>query len=220
MIHQFLNKKGGYMKKLILVPLIVLAFSVVFMACNKPGADEARRGEKAKMADSDLEKSIRAKLDSDQQIKAADLRVNADADKNEVTLSGTVKSEALRTKAVELANSAHSGLMINDKVDVKPREISRKDYTEELAREERTNAKQFGEEVGDKLDDAWIHAKIVAKLIGNSTTPERKINVDVVDNVVTLRGKVENAEQKSEAERVAKETEGVKQVRNQLKVSA
>ncbi len=208
------------MKKLILVPLIVLAFSVVFMACNKPGADEARRGEKAKMTDSDLEKSIRAKLDSDQQIKAANLRVNADADKNEVTLSGTVKSEALRTKAVELANSAQSGLRINDKIDVKPREISRKDYTEELAREERTNAKQFGEEVGDKLDDAWIHAKIVAKLIGNSTTPERKINVDVVDNVVTLRGKVENAEQKSEAERVAKETEGVKQVRNQLKVSA
>ena len=60
--------------------------------------------------------------------------------------------------------------------------------------------------------------QIVTKLIGNTDTPERKINVDVVNNVVTLRGTVDTAEQKAEAERVAKDTEGVKRVVNQLKV--
>ena len=93
-------------------------------------------------------------------------------------------------------------------------------YTEEQAREERARAKENKETIGDTLDDAWIHTKIVAKLIANSKTPERKINVDVVKNAVTLRGTVDSAEEKDEAERIAKETEGVQRVTNQLKVVA
>jgi hypothetical protein len=93
-------------------------------------------------------------------------------------------------------------------------------YSEEQAREERARAKQNKETVGDALDDAWIHAKIVTKLIGDSKTPERNINVDVVHNEVTLRGTVDTAEAKAEAERIAKETDGVRKVTNQLKVVA
>ena len=91
-------------------------------------------------------------------------------------------------------------------------------YSEEQAREERERAKANKETIGQSLDDAWIHTKIVAKLISNTQTPERKINVDVVDGAVTLRGQVDTAEAKTEAERVAKETDGVKKVTNQLKV--
>jgi osmotically-inducible protein OsmY len=93
-------------------------------------------------------------------------------------------------------------------------------YSEEQAREERDRAKENKETIGDTIEDAWIHTKIVAKLIANSKTPERKINVDVVKNVVTLRGTVDSAEEKAEAERIAKETEGVQKVTNQLKVVA
>lgn len=99
------------------------------------------------------------------------------------------------------------------------RERSRSDYTAEEARQAREKAKGAGETIGDTLDDAWIHTKIVAKLIANTTTPERNINVDVVDNIVTLRGNVETAEERTEAEKVAKETEGVKQVKNQIRVT-
>ena len=99
------------------------------------------------------------------------------------------------------------------------REKSRSDYTAEEARQAREKAKSGGETIGDTLDDAWIHTKIVAQLIANATTPERKINVDVVDNIVTLRGDVETREESTEAERVAKETEGVKQVKNQIRVT-
>ena len=91
-------------------------------------------------------------------------------------------------------------------------------YSEEQAREERERAKANKETVGQSLEDAWIHTKIVAKLIGDTDTPERKINVDVVEGTVTLRGTVDTAEGKTEAERIAKETEGVKKVVNQLKV--
>jgi len=91
-------------------------------------------------------------------------------------------------------------------------------YSEEQAREERERAKGNKETIGQSLDDAWIHTKIVAKLISDTQTPERKINVDVVDGAVTLRGQVDTGEAKAEAERVAKETDGVKKVMNQLKV--
>ncbi len=92
-------------------------------------------------------------------------------------------------------------------------------YSEEQAREERERAKANKETIGQSLEDAWIHTKIVAKLIGDADTPERKINVDVVDGAVTLRGTVDTAEAKSEAERISKETDGVKKVTNQLKVA-
>jgi osmotically-inducible protein OsmY len=92
-------------------------------------------------------------------------------------------------------------------------------YSEEEARAERARAKQNKETVGDTLEDAWIHTKVVAQLIGDSQTPERKINVDVVNNEVTLRGAVDTPEAKAEAERIVKETTGVKKVTNQLKVT-
>jgi len=98
-------------------------------------------------------------------------------------------------------------------------ENMRGQYSEKEAQEERARAKQNKETIGDTLEDAWIHTKIVAKLIGDTKTPERKINVDVVNNVVTLRGTVDTAEAKAEAERVAKETDGVKQVKNELKIA-
>jgi osmotically-inducible protein OsmY len=109
---------------------------------------------------------------------------------------------------------------VNDKIDVKPLEIARTDFTEDLAKKELEKAKQAGEKLGGTIEDAWLHGKILAKLVGNEKTPARNINVDVVKGVVTLRGSVSDAEQKSEAEKLAKETEGVKSVKNQLKVNA
>lgn len=91
-------------------------------------------------------------------------------------------------------------------------------YSEQQAREEREKAKANKETIGQSLEDAWLHTKVVAKLITNADTPERKINVDVVDGTVTLRGTVDTAEGRTEAERLAKETDGVKKVVNQLKV--
>jgi len=92
-------------------------------------------------------------------------------------------------------------------------------YSEDQAREEREKAKANKETIGQSLEDAWIHTKIVAQLISDSNTPERNINVDVVDGAVTLRGTVDTAEAKTEAARIAKETEGVKKVTDQLKVA-
>jgi osmotically-inducible protein OsmY len=200
--------------------LTLLGVSLSLNGCTTADSREATSGptSTAQMTNSELEEKIKARFKTDAQLNAANLSVDANVDRNEITLSGTVGSESLRTKAIELAKSAHAGLIVTTKIDVKPGEISRTAYTIERAREERDIAKGRGETIGDSLDDAWIHTKIVAQLIGNSATPERKINVDVTNNVVTLRGTVETAEQKTEAEQIAKNTESVKSVNSQLKV--
>ena len=46
------------------------------------------------------------------------------------------------------------------------------------------------------------------------------INVDSDNGVVTLKGKVESAEMKKKAEEIAKKVDGVKSVKNQLRVEA
>jgi osmotically-inducible protein OsmY len=173
---------------------------------------------RATITDTDLENSIKAKLDANDKLRAADLDVDADINNNEVVLTGTVESQETRMQAVEIAKGAHPGIVVTDKIDVEPRDVPRAQYTEEQAREERERAESSNEKVGASLDDAWIHMKIVAQLIGDPDTPKRKINVDVVDNVVTLRGAVDTQQEKTEAERIARETEGVKRVNSQLKV--
>jgi hyperosmotically inducible protein len=47
-----------------------------------------------------------------------------------------------------------------------------------------------------------------------------KIDVDSADGVVTLKGRVESAEAKKKAEQIAKQVDGVKSVKNQLRVEA
>jgi osmotically-inducible protein OsmY len=196
--------------------MIALVLTMGSMGCGPDGDDSRRVESRAALSNSDLENHIKARRDSDEPLKAANLSVIADAKKKEAMLSGTVESEALRRKAVELAKSAHSGLTVNDMIDVKPGEIARKDFTEDLAKQEWGKAKQVGDQVSTRVEDAWIHAKIVAKLVDTTDMPARNINVDVVKNVVTLRGNVSTAQ---ENERVAQETEGVERVDNQLKVS-
>jgi osmotically-inducible protein OsmY len=105
-----------------LIPLL-FGLNVILAGCDERSRQPATQTtppSAAKMSDSDLEKAVRAKLESDVALKEAKLNVDANADKNEVTISGTVRSQDMRDKAVDLAKSAHSGLTINDKIDVKP----------------------------------------------------------------------------------------------------
>ena len=176
------------------------------------------RTSSVESSNSDIERSIKTQLSSDPGLQG--IAVDARADKNEVTLSGTVPSEELRTRAVDVAKSGRPDLIVTDKIDVQPREVSRSEYTDEMARTAREKTKKLGDQLGDSLDDAWIHAKIQAKLIDNPDTPSREINIDVINKVVTLRGQVNTINAKDEAERTARQTQGVKRVNNLLKVQA
>jgi osmotically-inducible protein OsmY len=89
------------------------------LASRDRGITEPNRTTEG-MSGKELENAVKTKLQSDQQLRNASIKVSADAEKNAVTLSGTVPSEEARNKAVELAKSAHSGLTVNDEIEVKP----------------------------------------------------------------------------------------------------
>ncbi|HUR97194.1 MAG TPA: BON domain-containing protein [Pyrinomonadaceae bacterium] len=74
--------------------------------------------------------------------------------------------------------------------------------------------------IGSGANDSWLWVKTRASLLGTSDLRESTINVDVVNDVVTLKGTVANAAQKTKAEQVAKGIDGVKSVKNELKVAA
>jgi osmotically-inducible protein OsmY len=171
------------------------------------------------VSNSDLEQNVKSKLAADPQTASANLGVSADASKNQVTLSGTLYSESARTEAINDAKAAQPGLDVVDKIEVKPGEIPRSAYTDDMAREAREQAQTRGDKIGTSVEDAWIHTKIESKLVTNSETPARDIHIDVQNGVVTLRGTVGVASQKADAGRIAKDTDGVKRVNNLLHVS-
>ncbi|MBZ5675646.1 MAG: BON domain-containing protein [Acidobacteriia bacterium] len=203
--------------------LITLTFLILFgflAGCSQTGSTTAASAPPA-MTDTDLQHSIQSRLNADPDLSVAKLDVDADVKNNTVTLKGTVPTETARLRAVELAKAGvPANLAITDKIDVKPAEISRSEFTDEMARDAREKAKTAGDKLGTSINDAWIHTKITSKLISDRDTPVRKINIDVVDGVVTLRGEVKTATAKDEADRSAMDTEGVKRVRNLLKITA
>jgi len=90
------------------------------------------------------------------------------------------------------------------------------------ANKERYNreAKESGRKVGTGANDTWLWIKTRFDLAAADDLRDSTINVDVDNDIVTLSGTVASAAQKTKAETVAKAVEGVKSVRNQLKVQA
>ena len=114
------------MKRLYWLTPVILGSVLILPACDQGRDNPATTSESAppsamsKISDSDLEKAIRTKLESDNAVKQADLSVRVNVDDNKAILSGTVASQDLKNKAIDLAKSAQPGLIIEDKIDVKP----------------------------------------------------------------------------------------------------
>jgi osmotically-inducible protein OsmY len=68
-------------------------------------------------------------------------------------------------------------------------------------------------------DDNYISDSVREKLASDSVVKGGAIDVDVKDGVVTLKGNVQEAKQKSKAESLAKKVKGVKSVVNKLQVT-
>jgi osmotically-inducible protein OsmY len=81
-------------------------------------------------------------------------------------------------------------------------------------------AKSLGSKIGTGLDDGWLWTKTRFDLAAVDDLRDSTINVDVDNAVVTLSGTVANAAQKAKAESTAKAVEGVKAVKNMLKIVA
>ncbi len=69
-----------------------------------------------------------------------------------------------------------------------------------------------------QVKDAWVTAKTKVVLMTTDDLKTSDLNVDTVEGVVTLHGKVPTADQRDRAEKVAMGVDGVKAVKNLLQV--
>jgi hyperosmotically inducible periplasmic protein len=72
---------------------------------------------------------------------------------------------------------------------------------------------------GDHVDDGSIVTQVKASLVAEKGVPSSDVNVEVYKGVVLLSGFVKTQAEKDAAGKVAKNTAGVKSVRNQLIVN-
>jgi hyperosmotically inducible periplasmic protein len=156
--------------------------------------------------------------------------IDVDVKAGVVTLQGTVPSEAARARALELARKNDGVKNVVDQLKIAPARGTNMEGKMDRAGEK---AERAGERAADKtasaarktgraVDDGWIKSKIYAQYLAdwNTVLDDSNIDIDVDRGTVTLNGTVKSMEAKTKAVSIAKATDGVKSVRDNLKVAA
>lgn len=71
-------------------------------------------------------------------------------------------------------------------------------------------------DVATYVDDKTITAAVKAKMIEDKAVDAAVINVDTLNGTVALSGFAKSATEKARAEQIARDTKGVREVRNNL----
>jgi len=157
----------------------------------------------ARPTDEVLADRVLYKLETDPLVRKYDVKVKVDA--GVATLSGKVATAAQKAQAGKVARIDNVSKVENN-IDVDP------DVDKALA----DRSKSGMNKAGDKISDAWITTKVKWFFIGEDALKDSDINVDTKDNVVTLKGTVKSQAGKARAVALAKDTEGVTRVVDQL----
>ena len=134
--------------------------------------------------------------------------IDVDTVNGVATLTGTVATEAGRARALAIAKATDGVKSVTDKLKIGPAE---KVIDPKLTRE-------TGRTTGRLITDGWAKSTIYAKFIPEKTLEDSNIDVDILNGVVTLNGTVKSAAGRARAVEIAKETAGVKSVKDALKI--
>jgi osmotically-inducible protein OsmY len=146
--------------------------------------------------DATISAKVKTRLAGDTETSA--IKIGVTTVKGVVTLSGVVPTDREKTKAEQVARETEGVTQVVNNITINPDTIGA------------TNVKERAEEA---VNDAAILSKIKTKLVLEKITGT---NVDVVDGEVTLKGEVSDEKQVTQAAEIARSTNGVKRVNNQL----
>ncbi|HDG1674361.1 TPA: molecular chaperone OsmY [Kluyvera cryocrescens] len=147
------------------------------------------------MDDSAITAKVKAALVDNDSIKSTDISVKTD--KKVVTLSGFVQSQSQAEAAVAAAKAVEGVSSVSDKLHVRDsKESSMKGYA----------------------GDTATTSEVKAKLLADDIVPSRNVKVETTDGIVQLSGTVKSQAQSDRAESIAKAVDGVKSVKNDLKM--
>ncbi len=184
---------------------VAIMLSMSMAAISKAVAQDTTATTMAK-ADDTLKDRISYRLETSSVVRMYDVKVKVD--KGVAMLSGKVATAAQKAEAEKIA---------------KVEGISRVESTIEVDADiDKTMSERIKggfSKTGEKISDAWITTKVNWFFVGEGRLKGSHIDVDTKDNVVTLKGTVPSPAGRLRAIELAKSTEGVKSVVDQLTVS-
>jgi osmotically-inducible protein OsmY len=153
---------------------------------------------------------IQAQYFTTTDVKGRNIDVTSTSD-GVVTLRGEVENEQERRRAVEIAQNTDGAARVEDHLRVTGAiaTTGREREDEPRDRETETRATQ---------PDGWVTTKIQAKYFMDGDVRARDINVDTNNGIVTLRGTVRSEGERRQAVALARNTDGVRDVQDQLTV--
>lgn len=131
-------------------------------------------------------------------------KIDVDVSNGVAVLTGQVESDVDRDLAEEVALSVDGVESVDNQLTV----------DSDAERTERTDAS-----MSQRFDNATTTASVKSKLLWNSNTEGLDIKVSTANGVVTLEGTAQSDEAKELAERLAANTDGVRDVQNNITVS-
>ena len=153
---------------------------------------------------------IQAKYFASPEIKAH--RIDVDTKNGLVTLEGTVDSESQRALAASIAKGVEGVTRVENKLLVRAAADTAADAPRHHAPDQSLPAR-------DGRTPAWITAKIQSQYYLNPSLKPWRIDVDTSSSgAVTLSGTVDSDTDRGEAVKIARATEGVTAVRDNLRV--
>jgi osmotically-inducible protein OsmY len=116
-----------------------------------------------------------------------------------VTLRGNASNQAQKDLTTEYAKDVEGVKDVNNEMTVK-------------------KSPEKTETAGEKIDDASITAQVKMTLLYHRSTSALNTKVETKDGVVTLSGKAGNAAELDLATKLAKDVNGVKEVKNRMTI--
>ena len=209
------------MLKVLALPILPIAF-VAFAspALAQTAAQEAKTAAKntgKAITDSWITMKVHSQFIPDDALEGSDIDV--DTSDGVVTLNGTVAGEAGKARAVAIAKATDGVKNVNDKLRVAPPAESTTAAAREAGRKAGEAAKEATGTTGRAITDGWIKSKIYSQYITEDALDDSDIDLDVSKGAVSLNGVVKSEAGKARAAAIAKATDGVKDVKNNLKVA-
>jgi osmotically-inducible protein OsmY len=166
--------------------------AVALVAVCGFSACAARRSPGTRLDDATITVKVKSKIAADPALNP--FEVDVDTTDGVVRLSGSVEQESDRGEMQRLAENTRG-----------VREV--------------VNEIRLGDpKIGEVLSDSVIEAKVKAKFAADPEINPFRIDVDVVQGVVTLTGEVADRATREEAARLAAATKGVDAVENEIKL--
>lgn len=146
-----------------------------------------------------------------------------------VTLSGEVENADGRRKAVEIAQATEGVTRVEDQLRIQSETAATAGRDERPVDPSATRSDDDeavrDDEAGDRdmrgsgpLGDTWLTTKVRSKFFLDDEVKGREIDVSTLEGVVTLTGTVRNESEKRQAVAIARNTDGVRQVNDQLRL--